>query len=464
MDNKTVLIVDDEPKMQRVLEIMLKQMGHTPLLAGNGIAALQQMESHHVDLIVSDLQMPQMNGMQLLATLREQENDLPFIMITAYGTVESAVEAMKHGACDYVIRPFDVEQVELSITRALALSRVQQENRFLRAEVSKGWGEFVGQSAAMRQVYELIGQVARGKTNVLLVGETGTGKELAARAIHQASPRKDALFVPINCAAIPADILESELFGHTKGAFTGAHKDRIGKFEMASGGTLFLDEITEMQPALQAKLLRVLQEGVVERLGSNYPISVDVRVIAATNRAPRAAIADGKLREDLYYRIQVFTVELPPLRKRLEDIPILANHFLHKHGAKLGISVPGTHPAAITCLQAYHWPGNVRELENVMERAVVLSDGGLINVRHLPLEIAECAPYAVAESSAGLDDAAEAMKELSDLALDPAVEALERQYIGHALEQTGGNKTKAARLLDISERSLWYKLKKYALA
>ncbi|BBL70107.1 sigma-54-dependent transcriptional regulator [Methylogaea oryzae] len=458
MPDKTVLIVDDEPKMQRVLEIMLKQMGHRPLLAGNGLEALEQIEAHAVDLVVSDLQMPQMNGLQLLEALRGQDSDLPFIMITAYGTVESAVEAMKHGACDYIIRPFDVEQVELSITRALELGRVQRENRFLKSEVSKGWGEFVGQSAAMRQVYEHIGQVARGKTNVLLVGETGTGKELAARAIHQASPRKDALFVPINCAAIPADILESELFGHTKGAFTGAVKDRMGKFELAGGGTIFLDEITEMPMPLQAKLLRVLQEGVVERLGSNRPMEVDVRVIAATNRNPREAIADGKLREDLYYRIQVFTVELPPLRQRLEDIPSLAGHFLDKHSAKLGYPVPDIAPAALACLQRYPWPGNVRELENVMERAVVLSGGEHVDVRHLPLEIAEHAPYAAG------GNAAPAPADPAGLALDPAVEALEREFIGRALEQTGGNKTRAARLLEISERTLWYKLKKYGLS
>jgi two-component system response regulator AtoC len=456
MTEKTVLIVDDEAKMQRVLEIMLKQMGHRPLLAGNGVEALRQIEAEDVDLVVSDLQMPEMNGLQLLEALRGQGNELPFIMITAYGTVETAVEAMKHGACDYIIRPFDVEQVELSITRALALGRVQRENRYLKSEVSKGWGEFVGQSPAMRQVYELIGQVARGKTNVLLVGETGTGKELAARAIHQSSPRKDALFVPINCAAIPADILESELFGHAKGAFTGAIKDRMGKFELASGGTLFLDEITEMQPALQAKLLRVLQEGVVERLGSNHAVDVDVRVIAATNRAPREAISDGKLREDLYYRIQVFTVDLPPLRKRLEDIPLLAEHFLAKHGAKLSVAVHGISPAAVACLQGYGWPGNVREMENVMERAVVLSGGERVDVRHLPLEIAEHAPYAEAAGDA-------APVEAAGLSLEPAVEALERDYISRALVQTSGNKTRAARLLEISERTLWYKLKKYGM-
>ncbi|HLF98809.1 MAG TPA: sigma-54 dependent transcriptional regulator [Methylococcaceae bacterium] len=454
MNRKRVLIVDDEPRMQRILELMLLQMGHVPLLAGNGREALDLLQAEGAELVVSDLQMPVMDGLELLARIREQGSDIPFIVITAYGTVESAVAAMKHGACDYIIRPFEMEAVELAITRALALHHIQQENTFLRQEVERGWGEFVGRSPAMRQVYEMIRRVAESKTSVLITGETGTGKELAARAIHHASPRRSALFVPINCAAIPAELLESELFGHAKGAFTGAHRERVGKFEMAQNGTLFLDEITEMNPLLQAKLLRVLQENLIERLGSNEPIPVDVRLIAATNRDPLEALRQRKLREDLYYRIQVFTVELPPLRKRLEDIPLLVEHFLAKLGAKLGIAAPAMEPRAIEKLQAYRWPGNVREMENVMERAMVLSRGARIDIRHLPQDIVDSAPRT---------DASPDATPFRNLSLEPAVEELERNFIAQALARAGGNKARAARLLEISERSLWYKLKKYGL-
>jgi two-component system response regulator AtoC len=456
MTNQRVLIVDDEPKMQRILEIMLQQMGHTPLLASNGQEAANILQQQSVDLVISDLQMPLMNGLELLKHLRERGSDTPCIIITAHGAVDTAVEAMKHGACDYIIRPFDVNAVELAISRALALGRIQQENSYLRQEVGKGWGEFIGRGPAMRGVYEMIEQVAYGKTNVLIIGETGTGKELVARAIHRASPRREALFVPINCAAIPGDLLESEMFGYAKGAFTGAMKDKPGKFEMAQGGTLFLDEITEMNPLLQAKLLRVLQESQVERLGSNDTIELDVRIIAATNRDPMQAVREGKLREDLYYRIQVFAIALPPLRERPEDIPLLAEHFIQKLSAKLGLACPGASADAIAKMQSYRWPGNVREMENIMERAIVLSRGQRIDTRCLPQEIAQLESAAVS-----CDTPAEAGPE--ELSLEPAVESLERQYIRMALTRSGGNKTKAARLLEISERTLWYKLKKYEL-
>jgi two-component system response regulator AtoC len=273
--------------MQRVLEIMQRRMGHEALLADNGEAALALAQSAPFDLVITDLRMPGMDGIALLAALREEGTETPVIVMTAHGTVESAVAAMKQGAYDYILRPFDVEAVEVVITRALALGRVQREKQFLREEVDKGWGEFIGRSAAMQQQYELIRQVAGSNTSVLITGESGTGKELVARAIHRSSPRREALFVPLNCAAIPAELLESELFGHTKGAFTGAEKERVGKFEMADGGTIFLDEVTEMRPPLQAKLLRVLQESVVERLGSNRSVSIDIRVIAGSQGRSR---------------------------------------------------------------------------------------------------------------------------------------------------------------------------------
>ncbi len=468
MPASRVLIVDDEPKMQRILEIMLTQMGHIPLLAGNGQEALGIVLTDSVDLIISDMQMPVMDGLELLKNLREQNQDIPCIIITAYGTVESAVEAMKYGACDYLIRPFDMSAVEVAITRALAVRHIQQENAYLREEAEKGWGEFIGRAPAMEKVYEMIQQVAQSKTNVLIVGETGTGKELVARAIHLASPRRGALFVPINCAAIPGDLLESEMFGYAKGAFTGAVRDKPGKFEMAQGGTLFLDEITEMNPMLQAKLLRVLQENTFERLGSNQPMDMDVRIIAATNRDPLEAVRQEKLREDLYYRIQVFAIELPPLRDRIEDIPLLAEHFIHKLPGKLGISAPlGITPEVIEHFQAYRWPGNVREMENVMERAMVLSQGQMIDITHLPQEITAPVEQITQESEEAVtkDEAPELTEppETEGLSLESAVGNLERRYISLALERSGGNKTKAARLLEISERTLWYKLKKYGL-
>ena len=448
MTSQRVLVVDDESKMQRVLEIMLKRMGHEVVCAGNGMEALQIIKSAPADLVISDLRMPGMNGTELLKTLREQGNEVPVIIMTAYGTIESAVEAMKLGACDYIVRPFDVEALEVAIARILAESRMRRQNDFLRHEVDKGWGEFVGSSAPMQRVYDLIRQVAPGKTTVLITGETGTGKELVARAIHRASPRQSALFVPINCAAIPADILESELFGYQKGAFTGANKDRVGKFEMADGGTLFLDELTEMPMPLQAKLLRVLQENIIERLGSNRGIPIDVRIVAATNRDPRQAINDGRLREDLYYRVNVFNIDLPPLRERKDDIPALAASFL------LGLNnTQGISEAAMVCLQNYSWPGNVRELQNVIERAAVLACGGEIDLKYLPQEMTNA--KVVAYSSEPYS--------FASLELNTAVEKLEKSMIRSALKQAGNNKSKAARLLDISERALWYKLKKYGL-
>jgi two-component system, NtrC family, response regulator AtoC len=447
VSSQRVLVVDDEAKMQRVLEIMLKRMGHDVACAGNGHEALAALEQAPCDLIISDLRMPGMTGIELLQALRAQGNDVPVIIMTAYGTIESAVEAMKLGACEYILRPFDVDVLEITVNRVLAAGRVRRQNDFLRSEVDKGWGEFVGSSPAMQQVYEAIRQVAPGKTTVLVTGETGTGKELVARAIHRASPRADALFVPINCAAIPHDILESELFGYEKGAFTGAVKERIGKFELADGGTLFLDELTEMPIALQAKLLRVLQENEIERLGGNRRVPIDVRIIAATNRDPRQAIADGRLREDLYYRVNVFTIDLPPLRQRMTDIPALAGSFL----AKLGLG--SIEPSALDRLQHYDWPGNVRELQNVIERAAVLAQGTAIGIAHLPREIT--APNAPAATPPAPD--------VGSLELDAAVEKLEGKLIRAALTQAGGNKSKAARLLEISERSLWYKLKKYQI-
>jgi two-component system response regulator AtoC len=452
MINSTILVVDDEAKMRRLLEIMLTQMGYAVLQAADGVEALALLAEHVVDLVITDLRMPRLDGIELLRQLREQNNEVAVIVVTAYGTVKTAVDAMKYGASDYIVRPFELEAVEAAVKRALKLSKVTRENRYLREEVEQGWGGFIGTSLAMQDIYTLIQQVAPTKTSVLIQGETGTGKELVARAVHNASPRASALFVSLNCAAIPADILESELFGYSKGAFTGAHKERIGKFELADGGTLFLDEITEMDFNLQAKLLRVLQERTLERLGSNRTIAIDVRVIAASNRDPRQAICDKKLREDLFYRLNVFSIELPPLRKRREDILPLAHHFLKKHAQDFGMAFSCIEADAADCLTAYDWPGNVRELENMMERAVVLSGGKAIGIKHLPADILEDKPVEVESSDFPAQEADD---------LNRQVEELEKRLIQQALSKTHDNKAKAAQLLKISERSLWYKIKKY---
>lgn len=451
MTGARVLVVDDEPNARRMLEILLSKLGCVVLTAGDGQAALDLVSEHAVDLVVTDLNMPILDGLGLLSALRAAGNPVPVIVVTAYGTVESAVAAMKQGAFDYLIRPLDLDQVELVVRRALDRQRIVRENSFLRDQLDRGWEEFIGQSEPMRRVYELIRQVAPSRANVLIVGETGTGKELAARAIHRHSGR-EGLFVPINCAAIPADILESELFGYVRGAFTGAHKDRVGKFELADGGTLFLDEITEMSTALQAKLLRVLQESTIDRLGGQRAIAVDLRIVAATNRNPQEAVHAGQLREDVYFRLNVFDLRLPPLRERLEDIPLLARYFLAKYSAELGCGTGSLSEAAYRALSAYAWPGNVRELENMMERAAVLSRGQPVEVGHLPLSLTSATP-AAAVTPAGVVD--------EDLDMERQVEDLERRLLHKALAQAGDNKAKAARLLKISERTLWYKLKKY---
>ncbi len=452
LNGSRVLVADDEANARRMLEILLRKLGCEVFSAPDGKTALDLLLETPIDLLITDLNMPGMSGLELLAALRKNGHTFPVIVVTAYGTVENAVAAMKLGAFDFIIRPLDVEQVEIVIRRALDVRRVHQENEFLRDEMNKDWGEFVGQCPAMHKVYELIRQAGPSKASIFIIGETGTGKELVARAVHSNSGRS-GLFVPINCAAIPADILESELFGYVRGAFTGAHKDRVGKFELAHQGTLFLDEITEMPPALQAKLLRVLQENRIDRLGSNHSIEVDIRIIAATNRDPLGAVREGRLREDLYYRINVLGIQLPPLRERREDIPLLARHFLKHYRKSLGGGSFNLPDEVAQVLMAYAWPGNVRELENMMERAVVLSQGGEIGISHLPQEM--LLTKAPVISTPAVDE--------DDMDLEACVAKLEQRLLNKAIAESEGNKAKAARLLKISERTLWYKLKKYGL-
>ena len=446
------LVVDDERKMRRILQMVLERIGIDAVAAETGVEALDRFDAEKIDLVLTDLKMPGMSGIELLSELRSRDGDLPVIVLTAFGTVQTAVDAMKAGAFDYVLKPFDLDAIEITIRKALDVTRYRTENRYLREreERAPAFENLVGASAAMQQVYELVRRIGPTRSTVLITGETGTGKELVARAIHTQSPRRERLFVPINCAAIPGELLESELFGHARGAFTGAHTDHAGKFEVAHGGTLFLDEIGDMPATLQAKLLRVLQEGVIERVGSNKPITLDVRVVSSTHRDLQARIADGSFREDLYYRLNVFNIDLPPLRDRREDIGRLAAFFLGRFCGELGRTPPGLTAEAVGLLEGYPWPGNVRELQNVMERAAVLAGDPEVDaafLRELGLTSAEPASPPDAET----------------LALEPAVEQFERKHILRALAAADDNKSQAARLLGVSERTLWYKLKRYGL-
>ena len=448
---KKALVVDDERKMRRVLQMLLEQMGIESVAADTAEEALARFATERFDLVLSDLKMPGMSGLDLLKRIRETDADVPFIVLTAHGTIESAVDAMKHAAFDYVLKPFDLGAVEAVVRKALELRQYRTENRYLREQVEtvSPFESLIGVSPAIEAVYDLIRRVAPTRGTVLITGETGTGKELVARAIHNLSPRSDKLFVPLNCAAIPAELLESELFGHTRGAFTGAHEDRTGKFELADGGTLFLDEIGDMPSALQAKLLRVLEEGVIERIGSNRRVRTDVRVVASTHRDLPARIAEGAFREDLYYRLNVLAIHVPPLRDRREDVPALAAFFLDRFASQLGKRPARLTAEACRLLAQHHWPGNVRELRNLMERAAVLSEGPDVDIGTFPW-----ARDADSGTSGGAPEG---------LALEPAIEDLERRLILRALAATNDNKVQAARLLGVSERTLWYKLKRYHL-
>jgi two-component system response regulator AtoC len=442
---KRILAVDDEPSMRRLLEISLRQAGYQPVLAANGKEALSLIKSEHIDLVLSDLHMPGMNGLELLKAIRAESDLLPFIMVTAQGEIKTAVEAMKLGAEDYILRPFDLETLEVAIAKALSSQRMIIENAFLKTAMQTT-DLLIGNSPVMQQLKQQIAQVAPSKATVLITGETGTGKELIAQSIHQQSAGKNNLFVAVNCAAIPGDMLESELFGHEKGAFTGAVKERIGKFELADGGTLFLDEITEMPIQLQAKLLRALQEGVIEKLGGNRQIQLDLRVIAASNRNPLEAVKQGRLREDLYYRLNVFSLHAPALKERASDIALLAQHFILRDSVNID-------QAALEALSYYAWPGNVRELQNVLARAAIICTDNVIHIEDLPADIIQNSSY-----ESGVKGATD-----TGFSVPRATARLESALISKALIETKGNKAKAAKLLEISERSLWNKLELYQL-
>jgi two-component system response regulator AtoC len=446
------LVVDDERKMRRVLQILLEQIGVESVPVESGEAAVEHFGGEKFDLVLTDLKMDGMNGIDLLGRIRALDADVPIVVLTAHGSVETAVAAMKQGAFDYILKPFDAQAMQVTIRNALEMRRYRAENRFLREQAAPPpFENLIGESVAMQVVYGLIRQVAAGKTAVLITGETGSGKELVARALHNLSPRREQLFVPLNCAAIPAELLESELFGHVRGAFTGAQTERTGKFEIADGGTLFLDEIGDTPYPLQAKLLRVLEEGVIERIGSNKPVKINVRVVSSTNRDLPASMAAGRFREDLYYRLNVFHIHLPPLRERREDVRHLAAHFLSTFGPELGKGPLSLAPEAGALLEQYNWPGNVRELRNLMERAAVLCRGSLIDADLVQTLLPAAGDHAPSETPP------------DDLRLDATLEDTERKLMLRALATASNKKAEAARLLGISERTLWNKMKRHRL-
>jgi two-component system response regulator AtoC len=462
---KRVLVVDDDRRMRRTLQIVIESMGVESAAAANGEEASEQLRKTRFDLVLTDLKMPGASGLDLLEAIRAEYPRLPVVLITAYGTIQTAIEAMRKGAADYVLKPFDNESLKLIVGKALELERYRSENAFLREQVGETWAaeDTFLTLPSMREVADHIGKVAQSASPVLLTGETGTGKELAARGIHDRSLRRHGLFVPLNCAALPGELLEAELFGHARGAFTGAVHDRQGKFEVADGGTLFLDEIGDMPLSLQAKLLRVLEEAVIEPLGTNRRINVDVRVISATNQNLEEAIAEKRFRRDLYFRLNTFEVHLPPLRERPDDIDILAPLLLDRFAREVGKGPIRLSDDAVALLRRYEWPGNVRELRNLMERAAVLSSEGIVTDRFFRSMIqvpedrhADMRPAADQSGDVSSDVGAE-------IPLPKAVERFERHAILRALDLTSDNKAEAARRLGISERNLWYKLRKHGL-
>ncbi len=451
-----ILCVDDERSMREFLEILLRKEGYEVATAGDVDGALLALESDDYDLVISDIQMPGKSGLDLLKAIRDSNADALVVMITAFATTETAISAMKEGAYDYVTKPFKVDEIKLVVQKALEKKLLTSENARLRFELRSERRErqIVGTSRRMKQVYEMVARIASTKTNVLILGESGTGKELVARAIHSESDRAEAPFVAINCAAIPENLLESELFGHVKGAFTGAVGNKPGLFESADSGTLFLDEVGELSLPLQVKLLRVIQERTIRRVGGTSDRRIDVRIVAATNRRLDEEVAAGRFREDLYYRLNVIQLELPPLRERMEDLPLLVHHFVEKYARELGKSVRGLSEEAMSRLRAHAWPGNVRELENGVERAVALSRGEWIEAEALPPTLGQ----AVEERAA-----APARLPESGVDLDNLVADYERGLLLDGLRRAGGVKKRAAQLLGISFRSFRYRLEKLGL-
>jgi DNA-binding NtrC family response regulator len=447
----TILIVEDEAKMRRLLELNLGEDGFDTRSAADAEAGLEMLQHDPVDLVITDLKLPGMGGLEFLHAVKRMNAALPVIVMTAFGTVETAVEAMKAGASDYVLKPFSLAEMRMVVHKELDVRRLREENRSLREELGKRYEypNIVARSPKMQEVLATVERVAATNSTVLVGGESGVGKDLIAHLIHQRSRRAAGPFIKINSTAIPENLLESELFGYEKGAFTGATTSKPGKFELADKGTLFLDEIGDVPPGTQVKLLRVLQERSFERLGGTRTLKVDVRLIAATNRDLRAALEEGTFREDLYYRLNVVPIDIPPLRDHKEDIPDLVNLFIERFARAAGKSIGGISPDALAALTAFHWPGNVRELENIIERGVALSNGGVLQVSDIHLDASRT--KAPGDSHALLPEGM-------------TLEQWEDEMIREALRRANGNKSQAARLLGLSRNALRYRLSKIGIA
>ncbi len=453
-----ILVVDDEESIREFLEIMLKKEGYEVTTAEDGLKAKEVLAKKSFDMVISDMQMPHVTGIELLKYVKDSYPDLVFMMITAFGTTETAVEAMKMGAYDYVTKPFKIDEVRLNIHNALRSKNLETEVRVLKKELVKEYSfqNMVGNSAPMHAIFDLVKRVSQSPTNVMITGESGTGKEVVAKAIHYNGPLKDKPFVTINCGAIPENLMESEMFGHKKGSFTGAISDKVGLFEVADTGTLFLDEVGELPLSIQVKLLRAIQERIIRRVGATEDMKVDVRIIAATNRNLEDMVAKGTFRQDLYYRLNVINIRTPALRERSEDIPLLATHFLKKYNDKLNKAIATISTEAMDILKKYNYPGNVRELENMIERTVALEAGSTILPESLPPMV---------NTSSGRKMASSHEIDVGDdgLDLDKVVGQIEKELLVKAIHAAGGVKKKAAKLLKISFRSMRYRIEKYNL-
>lgn len=466
-----IVVADDEESVRWTLKKALERSGYAVYTVSDGKAAVDTAERVSADLVLMDIKMPTLDGLEALSLMRDRHPEAMVIVMTAFGSLQAAVEAMKRGAYDYITKPFDFEELTLLVRRALEVQSLTRELKLLKAQLKdrQELDEIVGTSPEMQGVFKLVGQVTDSDATVLIAGESGTGKELVARAIHKNSPRHDGPFVTVNCAAIPKDLLESEMFGHEKGAFTGALTTRRGKFELADKGTIFLDEIGEMDPALQTKILRIFEERRFERLGGEVPITTNVRIVAATNRDLQALVARGIFREDLFYRLNVVTIMLPPLRGRREDIPVLITHFLQLYARDDGKEISSE---AIKCLLRYHWPGNVRELENVIKRACLLSRTRLILPEHLPESLLAATRPAGAEDVAtpgGLTREVRAeLRRVGDekegQLYEHVLALVERPLLQAALERAGGNQLKAAQLLGINRNTLRKRMKELGIS
>jgi DNA-binding NtrC family response regulator len=451
----TVLIVEDKESMAEMLKETLEADGYNVILARDGVEGIRYLKEGKIDLVLTDLKLPKKNGIDILRASKEENQLIPVIIMTAFGSVDTAVAAMKEGAFDFITKPFDTDHLLVLIKRALENQRLLTENILLKEEFASKFGlpKIIGKSETIMNVAQVVQKVAPTKTTVLLMGESGTGKELFARAIHNLSNRKSYPFVPINCAAIPGGLLESELFGHEKGSFTGADAKKLGKFELADKGTVFLDEIGDMDIVIQSKLLRALEEGEIERVGAVNAIKVDVRIVAATNKDLEKAVEEKRFREDLYYRLNVFPVKIPPLRERKEDIPLLSEYFINKYCHEIKTPVKSISREGIDMLLDYYWKGNVRELENTIERAVILCDGDTITPEHLVL------------SKAGIESAGRPVikDDTLEAVAKEALRTAESKKIISVLKGTKGNKSKAAEILQVSYKTLLTKIKEYGI-